>query len=258
MNTLMAFLKKEVKAQLRSAKLYIMIGVFILIGAMNPLLTKLIPMLFDVLSEEMDQMGMAGLSIISVSAVESWVQFYENIGVALLAFVLFQSNIFTREYGSGTLVLSLTKGLHRYKVVIAKAAVLIVLWTVCYWLCFGVTYALNEVFWDNGIVKNLFFSGFCWWLYGMLILALVVMFSAMAKAGIVVLAGTGGFVFVCMLLNMLPQKYSRFSPSFISSGSYMVMDMMERSLFTPAILIAIGLIAVCYAVSIPLFNKKKF
>ena len=38
----------------------------------------------------------------------------------LIAFVLLQSSIFTREYTSGTLTLSLTKGLARYKVVLSK------------------------------------------------------------------------------------------------------------------------------------------
>ena len=102
-------------------------------------------------------------------------QFYKNAPMALIVFVLMESSIFTKEYQSGTLVLALTKGLERYKVVVAKSFVLFVMWTIGYWLCFGITYLYNAYFWDNSIAKNLMFSVVCWWIFGLWVIALMVL-----------------------------------------------------------------------------------
>jgi len=52
----------------------------------------------------------------------------------LIAFI---KKEFTEQLRSGTLVLSLTKGLERYKIVISKTVMITVLWSICYWMCFG-------------------------------------------------------------------------------------------------------------------------
>lgn len=85
---------------------------------------------------------------------------FKNIPIALIAFVLIFSDIFTKEYKSGTLLLVLTKGLSRYKVVLAKTVLLLSIWTVGYEICFTITYGYNEYFWDNSIANNLFFSNY--------------------------------------------------------------------------------------------------
>lgn len=86
---------------------------------------------------------------------------FKNIPIALIAFVLIFSDIFTKEYKSGTLLLVLTKGLSRYKVVLAKTVLLLSIWTVGYEICFTITYGYNEYFWDNSIANNLFFQQLC-------------------------------------------------------------------------------------------------
>ena len=95
------------------------------------------------------------ITAVSVSALDSWVQFFKNIPMALIIFVILESNIFTGEYRSGTLVLSLTKGLDRYKVLIAKTAVLTVLWTLGFWVCYGITYGCNRIFWEEQAAQHL-------------------------------------------------------------------------------------------------------
>ena len=110
MKSLLAFMKKEGIEQLRSGQLLI-------------------------------------LATVTVDAMSSWVQFFKNLPMGLIIFILLESSIFTKEYQSGTLVLALTKGLDRYKVVISKASVLLVLWTFFYWICYGITYGYNAYFW---------------------------------------------------------------------------------------------------------------
>lgn len=157
MKSLIAFVKKETTEQFRSGKLIILVILFILFGIMNPAVAKLTPWLVEVLADSLAESGMIVTSV-SVSTMDSWVQFFKNIPLALVAFVLLESSIFTKEYQTGTLVLSLTKGLESYKVVVSKTVVLAVLWTVGYWLCFGITCGYNAYFWDNSVAQNLIFS----------------------------------------------------------------------------------------------------
>lgn len=129
MKTLIAFFKKEITEQIRSARLIIITAVFVFFAVMNPTVVKLTPMLYELLADMMAQSGMT-VTDVSVSAMDSWMQFFKNIPMGLIIFVVLQSGIFTKEYRSGTLVLSLTKGLERYKVVVSKSAVLATLWTI--------------------------------------------------------------------------------------------------------------------------------
>ena len=120
MKSLLAFIKKEFMEQLRTGKFLIVGMLFILFGIMNPAVAKLTPWLLETMSDSLAESGMS-ITVATVSAMDSWMQFFKNAPIVLIAFVLIESGIFTKEYQSGTLVLSLTKGLKRYKVVISKA-----------------------------------------------------------------------------------------------------------------------------------------
>lgn len=123
MRSLIAFIKKEFTEQLRSGRLIILGLLFVLFGIMNPAIAKLTPWLLETMADSLAESGMI-ITDVKVSAMDSWMQFFKNMPMGLIAFVLLESSIFTKEYTSGTLVLSLTKGLERYKVVISKALVL--------------------------------------------------------------------------------------------------------------------------------------
>ena len=129
MRTWLAFMKKEWTYQVRTGKLFVLGLLFAAFGIMNPAVAKLTPWLMELFSESFAQSGI-NVSQITVTAMDSWVQFFKNIPMALIVFVILQGGIFAKEYQSGTLVLALTKGLQRYKVVISKALMLVLLWSV--------------------------------------------------------------------------------------------------------------------------------
>jgi ABC-2 type transport system permease protein len=183
-------------------------------------------------------------------------QFYKNIPMALIAFILMESNIFTREYQSGTMLLSLTKGLSRYKVVIAKSLVLILLWTLGYWLCFGITYGYNAYFWDNSIAKNLITSVVYWWVFGLWVIGLVILFSTLSNENTGVLVGTGGIVLASSLLSFFP-KLSKYLPTSLTDGNSLIYGLVDADKYTTAFVIAAVTGLTCIALSIPIFNKKQ-
>lgn len=250
-----AFLKKELLEQIRSGKLLFLGILFVLFGVMNPAVAKLTPWLLETLADSMAEGGMT-ITIGEVTALDSWVQFFKNIPMALIAFVLMEGSIFTREYSSGTLLLSLTKGFARYKVVATKALVLTALWSLGYWLCFGITYGYNAYFWDNSVAQNLLFSVLCWWLFGLWVIALLVLFSSLAKENTGVLLGTGGVVLTCSLFSFIP-KVQKFLPTQLTDGNSLIYGAIEMDKYVTALVIAGAMTLVCFVASIPIFNKKQ-
>ena len=220
MKSLFAFMKKEFTEQLRSGRLMILGLLFVLFGIMDPAIAKLTPWLLETMADSLAESGMI-VTDVKVSAMDSWVQFFKNMPMGLIAFVLLESSIFTKEYTSGTLVLSLTKGLERYKVVVSKTVVLTALWTVGYWLCFGITYGYNAYFWDNSIAQNLIFSVVCWWLFGVMVVALMVLFSTVSNTNTRVLLETGGVVLASYLVGLLPEC-SKYLPTVLADGNSLI------------------------------------
>lgn len=240
--------------QIRSSRLMILGILFILFGIMNPAIAKLTPWLLETLADSLAETGLT-VTGVTVTAMDSWVQFFKNIPMALIAFVLLESAIFTREYESGTLILALTKGLSRSKVVISKAVVLLLLWTGLYWLCFGITYGYNAYFWDNSIARNLGFSAVCWWLFGLWITGQTVFFSTVFKSSAAVLVSTGGLVAAVYFLGLLP-KLEKVLPTMLMDGNSLIYGAKDPKDYLWPIVVSCIMSIVSVIVSIPIFNRK--
>lgn len=255
MRSLLSSLKKEWLEHLRSGRLLILGMIFVLLGIMNPAVAKLTPWLFEVMADSLAESGMI-VTDVTVSAMDSWVQFYKNVPMGLIVFVLLESSIFTKEYQSGTLVLALTKGLERYKVIVSKAIILFMLWTIGYWCCFGITYGYSAYFWDNSVAENLMFSVVCWWIFGLWTIFLMVFFSTLSDTNAGVLCGTGGVVLGFYLLGLLP-KVKKYVPTQLMDGNSLIYGGCRKEDYTMAMVITLILSVACLVVSVPIFNKKK-
>lgn len=255
MKSLYAFTKKEIMDQLRSNKVLVLGIIFIIFGIMNPAIAKLTPWLFEKMSDSLAESGIQ-VGKITVDALMSWEQLFKNIPMGLIAFVLLESSIFTKEYQSGTLVLSLTKGLKRHNVVIAKTVVLVLLWTVCFWMCFGITYVYNDFYWDNSIAKYLLFASFCWWFFGIWVIMIMVLSSTLAQNGSGVLLGTGGVVFAIYLISMIP-KVDKYMETMLTTGYSLTTGASKTSDYTVAVIVTLIVSVVFFVTGIIVFNKKR-
>lgn len=253
MKPLLCFIKKEYLEVTRTGKLIILVLLFALFGIMNPAVAKLTPWVMEMFSDSMEGVVVTN---IQVDAMTSWMQFFKNIPIALIAFVLIFSDVFTKEYKSGTLLLVLTKGLSRYKVVLAKTVLLLSLWTVGYGLCFGITYGYNAYFWDNSIANNLFFSAAIWWLFGIWVICLIVLFSSLSRNNTGVTLCTGGTVLAVYLLSLIP-KVRTYSPAILMDTGTLLSSAEGTDAFTKAIVVAVLSGILFIAVSVPIINKKQ-
>lgn len=255
MRALVAFIKKECMEQVRTGRLLITLGLFVLLGIMNPAIAKLTPWLYEIMSDALADMGMT-VTEVKVSAMDSWLQYYKNLPIGLIAFVLLQSSVFTKEYGSGTLVLSLTRGLERYKVVAAKGGVLCAVWSIGYWLCFGITYLYNSYFWDNSVAKSLGMSALCWWLFGIFMISLMTLFSTVSVSNTGVILGTGAVALASYAVGLLP-RINKYLPTRLMDGNSLIYGGAEPKDYLAAVAVTAVATVICFAVSIPVFNKKQ-
>lgn len=254
MKALFAFVKKECLEQVRTGRLAITLALFLLFGIMNPAIAKLTPWLLEIMADSLAESGMT-VTDVKVSAIDSWVQFFKNLPIGLIAFVLLQGAIFTKEYASGTLVLSLTKGLDRFKVVTAKAGVLCAIWSLGYWLCFGITYLYNSYFWDNSVAQNLGLSVVCWWLFGIFVASVMTLFSTISTSNTGVLLGVGAVVLASYVIGLIP-RVSKYLPTHLTDGNSLIYGVSDAKEYVAAFVVTAALTVACFAVSIPIFNKK--
>ena len=255
MKSLISFIKKEFFEQARSGRMMILFILFVLFGIMNPAVAKMTPWLLEVMSDSLAASGMI-ITEVTVTALDSWVQFFKNIPMALIVFVLMESSVFTKEYSSGTLVLSLTKGLERYKVVLAKTMVMFSLWTGYYFICFGITYVYNAYFWDNSIAQSLTASVLLWWVFGIFVIALTVLFSIIFKTSSSVLVSVGGCTALSYVIGFLP-RLKAYVPTLLMDGTSLIYGTAPVSDYLSSLVVAVVISVICLCISIPLFNNKQ-
>ncbi|MGN0315624.1 MAG: ABC transporter permease [Fusicatenibacter sp.] len=250
-----AFLKKEWMEVTRTGRLGILLLIFVLFGIMNPAIAKLTPWMMELLSDSLAEAGFL-ITDVNIDAITSWTQFYKNIPMGLVIFALMCSGTFTGEYQKGTLIPVVTKGLPRWKIVAAKAVMLMGMWTVLYLLCFGITYGYNAYFWDNRIARYLLFATACYWLFGIWVTALLVFFSSAVGSNTQVLLGTGAICAGVYLIGRFP-KINRYLPVKLTEGMPLLQGVVKPEDYAAAIAVAAGTAAICTALSLWCFDRRQ-
>ena len=250
-----AFLKKEWLEFTRTGRLWILLLIFVLFGIMNPAMAKITPWMMQVMSDSLAEAGFI-LTDMKIDAMTSWTQFYKNIPIGLIIFVLFCSGSFTSEYQKGTLIPVITKGMPRHTILAAKTTMMMGLWTILYMLCFGITYGYNAYFWDNSIAEHVFGGAACYWLFGMWILALLVFFSILSRTNTQVLLGTGAMAFGIYLTGMFP-KLSKYLPSRLMEGITLLQGTTNPNDFMAAAVVTLLMVILAIGMSVYFFDRKQ-
>lgn len=253
MKNYMAFLKKELVEYARTYKLLIMLMVFAVFGITNPLLAKLLPELLGSLVTD----GIT-MTIPEATALDAWSQFFKNATqIGLIVTVIVFSGILASELTKGTLTILLTKGLSRTAVILSKFTGMLLLWTASLALCFGLTYGYTLYLFPGGETVNLLFSVFCLWLFGVFLLAVLLLSSTIAKSNYVCLLFTGGAVVLCMLIGILPEA-QRYNPLSLASDNLdLITGAAEASSLYGAVWVT-GLLSVLFvALAVAVFRKKQ-
>ena len=233
MRAYFAFTKKEFTENLRTYKLMIMIVVFLIFGVMSPLFAKFTPEILKAAGLDASALGVG-----TPTAIDSFAQFFKNVGqLGLLVLVIVFSGIMANELSKGTLINILTKGMRRSTVILSKFIMATVIWTVSYLLCLAVTYAYTAYYFTIENISNAFLAFSSMWLFGVLLIAIVILGGVLFKNVYGSLLLTGGIVVVMTIVNIAP-KLQKYNPITLSSDNMqLIMAQKAASDFMPAVII---------------------
>ena len=255
MKQLIAFTKKEFLELIRTGKIYILLIIFVIFGIMNPAIAKLTPWMFDMLADTMKEQRII-IKDVAVTAMTSWEQYYKNMSMEFIVLVIMFCGILTSEYQKGTLINMLTKGLPRWKVILAKSITLFISWSICYWLTIGITYTYNAYFWDNNIEDHIVFSAMGSYLFGIWLLSLILLCSAFLNSSSAVLLTTDVVYMLTYLFGMVP-KLGNVLPTKLTSGLDIMIGKSLISDYSISIGLTILMIVLAGIGTVVGFNRKR-
>jgi len=246
------FTKKELLESVRTYRIIIMLAVFAIIGILSPLTALLMPQILGSID-----LGGVIITLPEPTAMDAWGQFYSNIGsMGMLVVIIVFSGIMANEFSRGTLVNLLTKGLSRSTVVLSKFTAATIIWTLAYLLSLGVAMAYTAFYWEIDL-QNAILAFLSLWLFGELLISMLIFGGTLFASFAGSLALTGGAVVIMMLLNIAPGM-ARFNPISLAGDSLALLNGAASARdFIPAVVICILLVIVLVAASIVVFGRKK-
>ena len=254
MRAFIAFTRKEFVESLRTYRLIVLAAVFLLLGVMSPLFAKLLP-------ELLNGADMGGGVILAMSepvAMDSWAQFFKNVGqMGMLALIITFCGIMANEFSRGTLINLLTKGMKRHIVIWSKFLSASILWAVSYLLCLAVCYSYTAYYWPANILSHTLLAFFAPWLFGEFLIALLILGGVLFGNFYGSLLTCGGVIVVLNLLNIIPgaQKYN---PVILSGDTLNLLNAQKTVVdFMPAVLICAAATVLLLVTSVMVFNKKQ-
>ncbi|MBO0450797.1 MULTISPECIES: ABC transporter permease subunit [Enterococcus] len=253
MRNLYYFTKKELFESWRTYRLLLLVIIFLIFGLMNPLLAKLTPEIVKMaISEEMAK------TIPKPTSLDSWTQFYKNLNqIGLIVLALMFSGTVSNEISKGTLINLVTKGLRRWTIIIGKTISLMLQWSFCLLVTFLVTWGYTAYYFPDNKSPYLFHAVFPLWLFGLLLLSVILFTSTIARNNYEGLLMSGGMVTLLALLNMF-DKVKRFNPISLTSQNMIILQNSSTfKSYVPAMILSILLFFVGLFLSVLVFNRKK-
>nr|AGS51985.1 hypothetical protein [uncultured bacterium contig00006] len=252
MSGFVVFLRKELTESLKTLRLPIALAVFALIGVMNPMFAKLMPEIMGGID-----LGGVALELPAPTAMDSWAQFYSNVGqLGMLTVIIVFSGVMSQELSRGTLVNLLTKGLGRPAVVAAKFAAASSVWALCYALCLSVTAAYTAYYWELDLQNAaVAFTGV--WLVGELLIALLIFGGALTANTYGALGVTGGAVAALLVAGIAP-SFERFNPLSLAGSAFALLSGAAAvDYYAPALAITAASVLLLVAASAAIFRRKR-
>ncbi|WP_426350292.1 ABC transporter permease subunit [Alloiococcus sp. CFN-8] len=250
-----AFIHKEYLELYRGGKLFILMALAVLQGIMNPALAKLTPLLFEMLGEELAEQGMI-IQEVTVTALTSWSQFYKNLSIAIIIPAIFFAGIMASEYQRGTLINLLTKGLERWKVIAAKLSFMIIAWTIYFFIFFILTYSYTGFYWDNSIIYNILPAALGIYLFGIMLMSLVMLGAVITTSATSSLLFSGGVFIIMYIISALP-KIGNFMPMELLSMELIAQNGISFDSYGLPLIIAVAIAVLSVVVAVISFNKRR-
>lgn len=254
MKQLQVLLNNQLKEGIRSFKLWVILLIFIFLGILSPALAKLTPVIMENILPEN-----AGFKLPEITALDSWQQFFKNVGqMGLIVFLILFLQLFWEDIQNGSLVLFLTKGLKRSMVIFSKWFYTGITWSLVYGLAFVITSIYTSTLFKEADIQHLFLSVFCLWLFGVFLYTSAFFAAMWTESFIGGLVGAGFFWLVGTILTFFP-KTEYYSPvTLLSKTNELLTNPDIAANIGRSIGISVILVLVMFSLTVVKFQKKEF
>ncbi|MDO5712856.1 MAG: hypothetical protein Q4Q07_00360 [Tissierellia bacterium] len=253
MKPFLGFLKKEWKESLRTYKFFILVLSFSIFGIISPLTAKFTPQLIENFIPD----GFL-MNIPEPVAMNSWIQYIKNISqIGMFLLALLFSGQMSQELLNHRLTMILAKGLPRYKVILAKFTLGVILWTIAYGISYLWFFGYTKYFWDINLTPRMVMLLFLPWLFGLSVI------TSNLLGGMLSPSNYGSLLFTSILilfqfLGKLFPKVVRYLPINLLLG---FIPLLKRefplSEYFPVLGITVFYIIFMLLLSILLFHRKE-
>ena len=254
MKAYIAFTKKEFTESIRTYRFVILASTLLFFGILSPLTAKLLPEILG----SIDMGDGIVITLPDPSAIDSWAQFFSNIGqMGMLALIITFSGLTANEISRGTLVNLLTKGMPRHAVIVSKFFTASVIWTAGYLLCLVVCFAYTVFYWPADSISHAFTAFLSLWLFGELLIAMLIFGGVLFGSFYGSLLSCLGVIIVMSLISIAPSA-QKFNPISLAGETLgMLTGQKSPEDFTFAFIVCAAMILGFLIASILVFNKKK-
>ena len=247
-------MKNQYYEGMRSLKLWILLFIFIFLGILSPATAKLTPVLLENFMPEGVQ-----IELPAITQLDSWQQFFKNVGqVGIIVFlVLFLQN-FWNDIQNGSLVLFITKGVNRKKIILAKWLYTLLVWPICYSVAALVTAIYTYSLFDFYAFSHLGITIFYLWFFGLCLFIVAFFFAILTNSFIGGLFGVGGFFLIGLIMGFF-KEIQYYAPTIlISETPSLLMGEISLEKTFPAFFLTGIVMLICGVGTMHLFNRRQF
>lgn len=255
MKSYIVFLKKEYVESVRNFRFLVLGFVFLQIAVMSPAAARYLP---EIIAEFMP--ADINIVITEPAPADAWLQFVKNFSqIGLIVLVIMYSQILSSEYGKGTLLCLLAKGMPRKNIILAKLTAACLFWTAAFWISAAVCLGCTMLFWHSGAAPEGLAACLCGlWLFGLWLLAAVILGGALFESAYGCLLFAGAAVLIQAAASLLP-KAGQYLPLGLISDTT---ALLARNSLPEAYWIRTGTAVAAAAVftvcSVAAFEKRQF
>jgi ABC-2 type transport system permease protein len=209
MNGYGVFARKEAREILRTWRIWVLPAIILFFAIGGPPLARFTPEIVGALAG--NELG--NFTIPTPTYLDAYAQWIKNLSqIALFALIIIYGGIVSSETRGGTAILVLTKPVSRSAFVVVKAVVHSVFLVALLVLGTVVTWGLTAAIFGKASGGGLWSASLVWLVYGLLFVALMVLFSVLipSAAGA---AGAGLGVFVLLSIASIWKPLADYSPA---------------------------------------------
>jgi len=252
-------LKKEFFELFKTKKIFIMLLVLVVFGLMSPVLAKYTPELLKMaMKSSKDSIKIDLSTMPKPTIIDSYVQFFKNIGqIGFLTILIICMVSIVEEKNKGTVVLVLTKGVSRVKFILAKYIAYTISFTVAYSISVVGFFTYTYILFNKALVKNGLESLFLYWLFGILLISVILFFSTVGKSVSVVAVLSIVFFFGVSMLPGIPYV-GKYTPGEITAGTSELLAKSKeiQDLYIPIIVTVVSILVAFLAATYS-FKKQE-